>query len=317
MSEELNNLCFGPPGSENRNTGTFLNRRNQRLFCRYWFPTGNHQTCSPKALVFLCHGFCEHLANYHSIGEALAAEGVLAFGHDHVGHGRSEGIRAYIDTVDEYVDDLIDHCMEIRGRYDSNIPLFMVAHSMGGMVAIRAAISHPRFFRGMVLVGPLVIPGQTVFGVLDFRVTPFRAVAARLVLRLLDTWNPQLVLGYVDYDLVTREEPIKRLLAEDELRWQGGTKVHLLIAFVNCLEENLSMMGGLRVPFLVLHGDNDGLCNVEGSRLLKRYALVKDKELIEFSGASHQLFLELPHVRNLTVDESVKWITNRIETLDG
>ena len=44
------------------------------------------------------------------------------------------------------------------------------------------------------------------------------------------------------------------------------------------------MINGLRVPFLVLHGDVDGLCNIEGSRLLKRDALVQDKELIEFSG---------------------------------
>ena len=96
-------------------------------------------------------------------------------------------------------------------------------------MAIRAAISHPRFFRGMVLVGPLVIPGPTVFGVLDFRVTPFRAIPVRLFLTMLDIWNPQLVLGCVDYDLVTREESVKKLMAGDLLRWQGGTKVN------NCL----------------------------------------------------------------------------------
>ena len=44
------------------------------------------------------------------------------------------------------------------------------------------------------------------------------------------------------------------------------------------------MINVLRVPFLALHGDVDGLCNIEGSRLLKRDALVQDKELIEFSG---------------------------------
>ena len=80
-------------------------------------------------------------------------------------------------------------------------------------------------FRGMALVGPLVIPGPTVLGVLDFRVTPFRAIPARLLLTMLDIWSPELVLGFVDYDLVTREEGIKKLMAEDQLRWQGGLKV--------------------------------------------------------------------------------------------
>ena len=99
---------------------------------------------------------------------------------------------------------------------------------MGGMVAIRAAITHPSVFRGMVLVGPLVIPGPTLFGVLDFRVTPLRAMTARLVLTLLDIWNPELVLGFVDYDLITREQAVKKLMADDLLRWQGGIKV------INC-----------------------------------------------------------------------------------
>ena len=44
------------------------------------------------------------------------------------------------------------------------------------------------------------------------------------------------------------------------------------------------MISDVRVPFLVLHGDSDGLCNIEGSRLLKRDAMVEDKELVEFSG---------------------------------
>ena len=51
------------------------------------------------------------------------------------------------------------------------------------------------------------------------------------------------------------------------------------------------MISGLRVPFLVLHGDTDGLCNLEGSRLLKRDALVEDKEIIEFSGRTTRLDL--------------------------
>ena len=116
----------------------------------------------------------------------------------------------------------------MRNTHGRNIPIFIVAHSMGGMIAIRAAIIHHNVFRGMVLIGPLVIPGSTFLGAIDFRVTPFRAIGARLVLKLFDMWNPELVLGFVDYDLVTREDEIKQLMAQDSLRWQGGLKVSTL-----------------------------------------------------------------------------------------
>ena len=49
---------------------------------------------------------------------------MLAFGHDHAGHGRSEGIQAYIETVDDYVDDLVDHCMVILYQHFYNILWF-------------------------------------------------------------------------------------------------------------------------------------------------------------------------------------------------
>ena len=36
------------------------------------------------------------------------------FGHDHVGHGASEGKRVYIENVEQYVDDIIEHCQFIK-----------------------------------------------------------------------------------------------------------------------------------------------------------------------------------------------------------
>ena len=57
------------------------------------------------------HLFVKTGAGYHNVAKALASEGMLAFGHDHAGHGQSEGIPAYIDSVDDYVDDLVDHCL--------------------------------------------------------------------------------------------------------------------------------------------------------------------------------------------------------------
>ena len=39
---------------------------------------------------------------------------MVVFGHDHLGHGESEGKRAYIENVDQYVDDLVQHCMDMQ-----------------------------------------------------------------------------------------------------------------------------------------------------------------------------------------------------------
>ena len=43
-----------------------------------------------------------------------------------------------------------------------DLPLFLIGHSMGGMIALRAVLRHPGFFTGMILNGPLIVPGPQV-----------------------------------------------------------------------------------------------------------------------------------------------------------
>ena len=139
-------------------TATLTNRRAQQLHCHYW--KGQQRRC----LVFLSHGFSEHLGLYHEVstlyctvlycavlyykvGTLLAERGMVVFGHDHIGHGESEGRRAYIENVDHYVDDLVQHCMDMqvhnqtceRVMFDNqqcwetaNMPLFSasICHSL-------------------------------------------------------------------------------------------------------------------------------------------------------------------------------------------
>ena len=137
---------------------TRQNSRGQSLAARYWYPPpGKGVSC----LVYFCHGFSEHLGLYWDIGNFLSSRGAMAFGHDHVGHGRSDGKRAYIEDIDHYVEDVIDHCNTVSAKYP-DLPIFMVAHSMGGMIAIRCVLKYPQFFKGMVLNGPLIVPGPQV-----------------------------------------------------------------------------------------------------------------------------------------------------------
>ncbi len=51
----------------------------------------------------------------------------------------------------------------------------------------------------------------------------------------------------------------------------SGCKVRLLLAFTNCLDENINQLSDVRTPFLIIHGSEDRLCNPVGSELLFRY----------------------------------------------
>lgn len=61
----------------------------------------------------------------------------------------------------------------------------------------------------------------------------------------------------------------------------------------------------MKVPFSILHGESDKLCNVEGSRQLFEKAPVKDKELKIFPGAYHHLYREPLAVREEALTDTL------------
>ena len=69
-----------------------------------------------KGLLFLCHGYGEHLEWYGELAAHLASEKhLLVFGHDHIGHGLSDGERAVVGDLDEiYVNDVFLHVFTVR-----------------------------------------------------------------------------------------------------------------------------------------------------------------------------------------------------------
>ena len=170
--------------------------------------------------VFLCHGFGEHLGWYDGLANHLAQLGLLVFGHDHQGHGRSEGRRAYIDSVDEFVTDVMRHSVEMKAEL-AGLPMFLYGHSMGGMIAVSCVMRNPSFYSGLILEGALIIPDP-------HEVTPSRLVLGRIISPLL----PEMQMGRVRVEQVSSDTAVQAGLTADKFRWTGGVKLGLGMAFL-------------------------------------------------------------------------------------
>jgi len=63
---------------------------------------------------------------------------------------------------------------------------------------------------------------------------------------------------------------------------------------------------------MIIHGDEDQLCELKGSQLLYEKSPSTDKNLKVFNGALHNLFHEVPEVREEAFSDVVQWISQRV-----
>ena len=90
-----------------------------------------------RGVVLLVHGLGEHAGRYDRLARQLNEWGFAVRGYDQYGHGESGGLRGGLPTETRLLDDLADMVESTRARMSRKIPLILLGHSMGGLLAAR------------------------------------------------------------------------------------------------------------------------------------------------------------------------------------
>lgn len=274
-----------------------VNADGQYLFCRYWKPTG-----TPKALIFVSHGAGEHCGRYDELAQMLKGLDMMVFAHDHVGHGQSEGERMVVSDFQVFVRDVLQHVDTIQKDYPE-VPVFLLGHSMGGAISILAAAERPTHFSGMVLISPLVLANPE-------SASTFKVLAAKVLNLVL----PNMSLGRIDSSVLSRNKSEVDIYDSDPLICRAGVKVCFGIQLLNAVSRVERAMPKLTLPFLLLQGSADRLCDSKGAYLLMESSRSQDKTLKMYEGAYHVLHKELPEVTKSVLHEINTWVSHRTAT---
>jgi len=222
----------------------------------------------PARLVVLVHGYGEHIGRYEHVARALTERGSAVVGPDHVGHGRSEGEPALVEDFEAIVDDLRKVVQDARG----DLPVVMVGHSMGGLIATRYAQRHREELSGLVLSGPAIGLGPVMEGWLA---------------------APEPPSDPIDVAVLSRDPAVGEAYAADPLVWHGGWKRPTLEAFVAADEAIAAGPGFGDLPLLYVHGAEDQLVPAGLARPVVERLAGPDSDLRLIDGARHEVFNEL------------------------
>jgi acylglycerol lipase len=110
-----------------------------------------------RAVLLVSHGLGEHGGRYAALARDLAEYGITVHAIDHRGHGHSGGARGHVDRWETFVRDFETFRAGIAKEHPAGTPVFLLGHSMGGLIAIHHLQAHPEApYRGAILSAPLV-----------------------------------------------------------------------------------------------------------------------------------------------------------------
>ena len=261
--------------------GTFKGIRNATVYHQSWQPEGE-----PKAVLLIVHGLAEHSGRYMNIVNHFVPLGYAVYGIDHVGHGKSSGKRVYVCRFEEYTQTLKTYFDMIR-RWQPDRPIFLVGHSMDGLIGAVYLLDHQAELTGAVLSGPAVKVHGSVSPVFVF------------VGKVISVLMPKMGVIRLEAEGISRDPAVVQAYVNDPLVCRGKVTARLSTELVRAMGRVAAEAANIRVPILILQGSDDMLVDPKGSQMLYNAVSSVDKTIKIYDGLYHEVFNEPEHDRVL------------------
>lgn len=279
-----------------REDSLFDTARGDTLFTQSWTPV----SVKVRGLVVLLHGLNEHSGRYTTFAKQLNANGFKVYGMDWIGHGGSDGLHAYVHSLDDAVADMKSFVDKVLAD-NPGLPCFCFGHSTGAAIILKATLD-PKVqaqIAGVVLTSPAV------------GVQPSHPIIV-LIAPVISVLLPRFQLSAANRrgTPVSRDPDALEAKYSDPLVYTGAIRVRTgyeILRITSYLQQNLERM---RVPFLLLHGTADTVTDPKASQKLYDEASSSDKTIKLYEGFLHDLLFELEH--EPVVDDILDWLNCRL-----
>jgi alpha-beta hydrolase superfamily lysophospholipase len=170
---------------------------------------------------------------------------------------------------------------------------------MGGLVAAAYLVERQSEFAGAVLSGPAVKPVGEQPGVVLF------------IGRLLSRIAPKAGLIGLDPTLVSRDPYVVADYVGDPLVYKGKISARLGAEMIDAMSKIEADAAKIKLPVLLMHGADDGLTSVDGSRLLHARIASADKTLKIYDGFYHEIFNDPG--KDGVIADMIAWLDTHVE----
>lgn len=273
--------------------GTFFGVNGAELFYRVFKPKG-----ALKAAVIVVHGHGDHSGGLQNLSECLVEHKYIVYAFDLRGHGKSSGTRGFIRTWEEYRGDLHEFHKLVASEVPE-LPLYIVAHSLGGVISLDYSLYHGTDIAGLIAIAPAI----------SYEVKP----TEKLLISLMGKLKPDYTIEKSsNLQLLTQDPEMISRLNSDSLRHNVVTP-GLGRGLIQTLPRLMNEAQSIKIPFLLQYGLDDEITLSTKLRQFFNTIGSQDKQKFEYDYMRHRPFDDLDR-KQFFVD-MIGWLNMRVGTI--
>ncbi len=274
------------------NEDYFKGKNGLKLYYQTWRPDEN-----PRAIIQIVHGIVEHSGRYFNVVNELVPKGYIIYASDQRGHGKSEGIKAFVKNFEYFVDDQKTF-FELIKEKEPDLPIFLLGHSMGALVAILFATKYQEGLQGLILSGAGTKAGGGAGNIF-----------ARGLVKLMAKIRSKSKIDPRTTDLISHDPEVVKAYIEDPLVHKKST-FKLIGELLKSYNKTTNLLGRIKVPTLVQCGSDDKL--VLGAEDLDKLMKMEDKTIKIYKGLYHEVYNELEEDRKTVLNDLTEWLDSHL-----
>lgn len=265
---------------------------NNAIFYQSWQPDTDS-----SAIVLLVHGLAEHSSRYQEFAEYLVSQDYLVAALDLPGHGQSHGAKAYFNRFSDH-QHAVEHLRQIYAQLYPSKKIFLLGHSMGGLVSSSVMLDAQQHYAGCILSGAALK-------------TALQPPAIQIwLINFLSRLLPRLGVMQLDSAAVSRDPEVVKAYLDDPLVYAGKVSARCAAEMFKAMHRVKEHNAQIEIPLLILHGEADDLTAPEGSRELYNNVSSQDKTLRIYPQLYHEILNEAE--RDQVYGDIVEWLAVRV-----
>lgn len=266
------------------------NSESLNIAYRTWRPASE-----PRAVVLIVPGFNSHSGYYGGTAEYLKDHGFIVYAVDLRGRGLSDGERFYVDTIDDYTDD-VAAVMTAATAQNPGKKVFLFGHSAGGVTAVIYTLEHQSELAGLVCESfAYQVPAP------DF------AIAA---LKGLSHLAPHAHVLALPNKAFSRDATIVAMMDADPLIAHESQPTRTVAALAIADDRLKREFPLITLPVFILHGTADKATKPSGSQEFFANVGSTDKTLKLYDGHFHDMLNDIGKEEVLA--DITSWIEARV-----